>query len=107
MADKKTVSQEEKIWGAISYLWVLSVVALAARKNNEFIRFHANQGLILFVISVVVMILPPLGMLLNIIVAIAVIVGIIKALQGEKWELPLLADAAKKLGDWLIKTVKL
>jgi len=100
------ISQEQKIWGAIAYVWILSVVALAARKKDEYIRFHANQGFLLFVISVVVIIFPPFWFI-NVIVGIIAVVGIIKALKGEKWELPLLADIAKKLGDWLIKTVKL
>lgn len=98
---------EAKLWAAVSYLWVLSLVALAARKNNDFVRFHASQGVLLFVLSIVFMLIPGLGWLLNILVAIAAIVGIIKSLQGEKWPLPVIGQFAKGLGDWIIKTLKL
>jgi len=107
MAGTNSVSSEEKVWGAASYLWVLSLVVLAARKQNEYIRFHANQGVLLFVISIVAMILGPIGMLINVVVAIASVMGIIKSLQGEKWELPGLSGMAQGLGNWIVKTLKL
>ena len=107
MVETKKLSSEQRVWAAVGYLWILSLVALAARKDNEFIRFHANQGVLLFIVSVVFMFIPGLGWLLNVLVAIIVIVGIIKALQGEKWPLPVVADIAKSFGNWIIKTLKL
>ena len=80
---------------------------MAARKNNEYIRFHASQGVLLFVGSIVFMLTGPFAVILNLIVGIAAIVGIIKALQGDKWELPVVGGWAKKLSDWIIKTLKL
>jgi len=108
MATKTSkVNSEQKVWGVVSYLWILSLVSLAARKNDEFIRFHANQGVLLFVCSVVLMLVPVIGVFLNVLVAIVAIIGIVKALQGEKWELPIGGDIAKKFGNWIIKTIKL
>ncbi|MEK7653610.1 MAG: hypothetical protein AAB358_03975 [Patescibacteria group bacterium] len=107
MPEKQSITQEQKIWGAVSYIWFLSIVALAARKEDDFIRWHANQGLLLFIISLILMLIPPFGWFINILVVIAVIVGIIKALTGEKWELPILSGTAQKLGDWLVKMIKL
>jgi len=102
----KTLTQDQKVWGAISYLWVLSLVALAARKNDSYVLFHANQGVLLFVISFVGFI-PVLGWLINLLVAVVAIIAIIKAYEGEKWQLPLLAGPAKQFGAWLEKTLKL
>lgn len=106
MAQTKKITSEEKIWGAVSYLWILSIVALAARKNNDYIRFHANQGFLLFILSLFFW-FPILGWVLAVLVTITAIVGILKSLQGEKWQLPVLAKQAEKIGDWLIKTIKL
>lgn len=107
MAETKAPNSEQKIWAAASYLWILSLVVLTARKKNDYIRFHANQGVLLFVISVASILLGPLTMIVNIIVAIAAIMGIINALKGEKWEIPVIGQFATKLGDWLVKTLKL
>lgn len=106
MAQTKKITQEEKIWGALSYVWILSIVALAARKNNEYVRFHANQGFLLFILSLFFW-FPVLGWLLAVVVTIMAIVGILKSLQGEEWPLPVLAASAKQVGDWFIKTIKL
>ena len=99
----KQIKSDDKIWGVVAYLWILSLVALAARKNNEFVRFHANQGVLLFVVSIVTMVLGPIGMLINLLIAVAAIVGIFKALQGEKWVIPGVGGFAKKLGDNFIQ----
>jgi uncharacterized membrane protein len=100
------IKSEDKIWGAFGYLWILSLVVLAARKDNEFVRFHANQGVLLFLCSLVVILTGPFMMLFNLIIGIVAIIGIIKAITGEKWALPIGADWAKSLGDWVVKTLK-
>ena len=106
MAQSKKITQEEKIWAAISYLWILSLVALAARKNNDYVRFHANQGFLLFILSLFSW-FPVVGWLLGIIVLILVIIGIIKSFNGEQWSLPVVSSVAEKAGEWFVKTIKL
>jgi uncharacterized membrane protein len=39
-----------KVFGVLSYLWVLCFVSIfAAPKESHYARFHANQGLVLFI----------------------------------------------------------
>ena len=95
------------MWAAASYLWVISLVALAARKDNDFVRFHASQGALLFVVSLVLMFIPGIGWLLNVALGVIAIIGIIKAIQGIRWPLPVGADIAKRFGDWIMATLKL
>ena len=104
---KISPSEEGRLWAAASYLWIISIVVLAVRKNDNFARFHANQGALLFVISIPMMFIPVVGWLINLIICILAIIGIIKALTGERWELPLLGSVAAKFGGWVIKTFKL
>lgn len=106
MAQSKNITQEEKIWGAVSYIWILSIVALAARKNNDYVRFHANQGFLLFVLSLFFW-FPIFGWILSVAVTIMAVIGILKSLKGEEWQLPVLSNQAKQIGDWFIKTIKL
>lgn len=97
------VTSEEKAWAAASYLWIVSIIVLALKKDNPFIRFHANQGFLLFVLGFASMLFPPLG----IIILIAVVVGLIKALQGQQWPLPLVGQFATKMGNWIVGILKI
>ena len=105
--EKKITKQEERIWAAAGYLWILSLVVLAARKDNAYIRFHANQGVLLFLLTIVFVLTGPLMFILNLIVGLAAIVGIVKAWKGEKWSLPVIGGIAKSVGDFIVKTLKI
>lgn len=98
------MSSERKIWAALSYLWLLSILVLIFKKGDSFVAFHAKQGLVLFLISVVLTLVPApfwlLGIfwqLLQVGVIILLIWGILKALSGEQYKLPLVGDLAAKI----------
>ena len=106
MSETKKVTQDDKIWGLLSYLWIFSLIALIIKKDNEYVRFHASQGLLLFVVSLVGW-FPMLWQLLMLIIFILAIVGMVQAYKGEKWELPLVAGVAAEFGTWVLKTLKI
>jgi uncharacterized membrane protein len=97
---------QEKLWlSAVAYIWILFIVPLLLKRDDEFVQHHAKQGLVLFVLEVLVVIfggLPvlgwflilPLGSLLCVILAV---LGIIHALQGDMWAMPFLSKFAKKI----------
>jgi len=100
MEEKKTVggeSQENKLLAAISYLWILSIIILLVKKDSKLVQFHAKQGFILFVASVIFWFIPILGWILNLVVLVLVVVGFIKALSGEYWKVPLVSSLAEKI----------
>lgn len=96
--------EENKAIAVLSYIGILCLVPLLAKKESRFAQFHAKQGLVLFIVEVVVYIIsiiPIIGWLIGIIGTLIFIVisviGIIKVLNGEYWEMPLIADLAKKI----------
>ena len=94
---KPTTTQDDKLMGALSYLWILSVVMLIIKKDSQFVKFHAAQGLILFIASIIFWFIPVLGWILNLVIVILIIVGFLKALSGEQWEIPVVGMLAKKI----------
>ena len=44
--------ESNKLMAAISYIWILFLVPLFAAKDDAFARFHANQGLVLFITNI-------------------------------------------------------
>lgn len=88
----------------LSYFSILVLIPVFAAKNSPFARFHANQGMILFVIEAILWVvsmvlgwIPVIGWLLSIVIwvlelgllALSVL-GIINAVQGQAKELPVL-----------------
>ncbi len=105
--DKKDVN-DNKALAAIGYVFILCFIPLLMAKDSKYAQFHAKQGLVLFIVEVILMVvsnilifIPILGwfvmMVLYLAVVVASIVGILKALEGEMWEMPVLGDYAKKL----------
>ncbi len=97
--------EEGKIWAFIGYWWILFFVPLFGKKENKFALFHGKQGLVLFGFAVIVWLLSyipiigwfiigPVGTIIWIVFAI---IGMIKALQGIYWKMPVLGDVAEKL----------
>lgn len=88
---------DSNLMAALSYLWILSVVMLLLKKEDKFVQFHAKQGLVLFLCSMVLWVIPIIGWLLNMVVTIAVIVGFIMAIQGKEYKMPVVGDLAEKI----------
>ena len=97
-----------KVMAILAYFGILVLIPIFAAKESKFARFHANQGLILFigciaiylVQSVLLAILPfRIWWLISIIVSIVAlvifvlaIIGIVNAAQGKAKELPLVGS---------------
>lgn len=89
---------------AIGYLGILCLLPLLLRRDSEFAQHHGKQGLLLFVVWLVLWvgnIVPFFGQIAWVLGSIALVIlgimGIINALQGKKWEMPLLGPYAKQI----------
>lgn len=92
---------------AVSYLGVFCLIPLIFAKDSAFAQYHAKQGLVLAAAGVVIRLLSgllweiPFGGALVSIVSLAIfivsIMGIVKALQGEKFDLPYISEWAAKI----------
>ena len=89
--------ESNKLMAAISYIWILFLVPLFAAKDDAFARYHANQGLLLFLVSIIlgiIGIIPLIGTVIaavgGIVTFVFMILGIINALKGEMKPLPLI-----------------
>lgn len=102
--DPKDV-EANKLVAAISYISILSIVVLLTKKDSKFATEHAKQGAVLFGFEIIVYIIglmPYIGWFIiapigNLIALIVSIIGFIKALQGEFWEIPLIGKYRSKV----------
>ncbi len=90
-------TQDEKTFGAIANLWVFSILILIMKKDSEFVKFHARQGIVLFLITIILGWIPVLGWILVVIASLMMLYGAYKAATGEQWEMPVIGPIAKKI----------
>ena len=92
--------EENKVLAAIGYISILCLIPLLLKPKSQYAKFHAKQGLILVVGEIInsfLFFFPPLMILGSIALLILSILGILKALNGEYWEMPYLGEYAKKI----------
>jgi uncharacterized membrane protein len=81
---------------AFSYLWILSIPIYVMNEKSEYVTFHARQGIVLFVCSILFFMIPGLGIYLNILLLIFAVIGFIMALSGSAYPLPVIGYIAEK-----------
>jgi len=89
--------EENKVLAAISYLWIISLIILLVKKESAFAKFHAKQGLILWIASTILWIIPWVGWALNIVVFVFIVIGFTKAISGKWWNVPGVGQLAAKI----------
>lgn len=89
--------EENRVLAAISYLWIISIIILVIKKDSKFATFHAKQGLILFIAALIISWIPVVAWILNILILVAIIIGLTKALDRQWYKLPLIGDLAEKI----------
>lgn len=94
--------QRNKIMGIIAYLGCLCFVPLIAAKDSQFARYHASQGVTLFVLSIALSVIkialafmdiPMIGMIIWIIqvgLLVLMVLGIVNAVGGKMKPLPII-----------------
>jgi uncharacterized membrane protein len=96
--EKSSTGLEENVAGFLCYIlgFVSGIVFLVVEKESSFVKFHARQStvtfLILLVISLVFGWIPVIGFLVLIAILILWLFLMIKALQGERYLLPFVGN---------------
>lgn len=80
-----------KLFSILSYISILFILPFIFCPNNKFARFHAKQGLVLFLFGIVADIFTGifgLGILLSIFRIVCMVKGIVNAANGREEPLP-------------------
>jgi uncharacterized membrane protein len=103
--EKSSTGLEENVAGFLCYLFgfITGIVFLVVEKKSSFVKFHAMQSTItflsLFVISLIIGMIPIIGLLVYPILILSLILWLllmIKALRGERYSLPIVGKMAEE-----------
>ena len=101
--ERSSTGLDENVAGFFCYLlgFITGIIFLAVEKKSSFVKFHAMQSTItflsLFVISFILRLIPIIGLLVYPIWILTLILWLllmIKALQGERYSLPIVGKMA-------------
>lgn len=98
--------QSNKVMAVLSYFGFLFLIPLLAAKDSRFAKFHVNQGLVLFVVEVILGVvqgifglfyIPVISTIISvalwvvsILLFVFAILGIVNAAQGKAKALPII-----------------
>jgi uncharacterized membrane protein len=102
---EKDLGLKKETAGALAYfLGPVTGIFFLVVSKDPFVRFHAMQSTVTFIVLFVVqwalgitIILFPLSAIVGLVTFVLWLVLIYKAWQGEEWEVPVLGKAAKNL----------
>ena len=96
--EKSSTGLDENVAGFFCYLFVFitGIVFLVVEKKSSFVKFHARQSTITFLILLVLSWIPVVGFLFWILSIILWLLLMIKALQGQKYSLPIVGKWAEQ-----------
>lgn len=102
---KTSTGLEKNIAAGLCYVfgWVSGLIFLLIEKEDQDIRFHAMQSIIVFAgLNILQMVLTisfigiPLLAVIGVVGIVLWILLVIKAFQGERYKLPIVGDLAEK-----------
>lgn len=102
-------TEKKRVIAALGYIPFLCFLPMIIRDKGEFLIFHARQGFVITLLSIVLAILGPaltifvpfigplIALAFNTVLALLILIGAWKAYQGEMWELPYVGEYAKNI----------
>ncbi|MBQ2941256.1 MAG: hypothetical protein IJD97_03360 [Clostridia bacterium] len=93
--------QQNKVMAVLAYLGILVLIPILAAPKSAYARYHANQGLVLWITEIILSVVSAIlafipfigtiiGTILSAILLILAIIGIVNAATGKAKELPLI-----------------
>ena len=91
--------EDNKLISILCYFGILLLIPLLVKPDSQFVKYHSNQGLVLFLLSLISGVaskIPVLGGLIGavcgIFVFVCFILGIVNVCRGEMKELPIIGQ---------------
>lgn len=91
---------DSHLMAAVSYVWLLAIVMLFVKREDKFVQFHAKQGIVLLLISIVASVLlwvPILGFIAWALSIAGMIIGFVNAWQGKEYQIPVIYGLSQKI----------
>ncbi len=100
---QETKKEQIKIMALISYIGILCLVPILTKEKDEFVLFHAKQGLILFICEagtwMILAVIPFFFFMISLVGIVWLVlslIGMVNVTKNLKQELPVIGQFADK-----------
>ena len=103
---KTSTGLQQNVAGLLCYVlgWITGIVFLLLEKDNQFVRFHAIQSIIVFgavtIADIILNFIPVIGWVLAWIIGVVAlilwIILMVKAYKGQMYKLPVAGNIAEQ-----------
>ena len=91
-------NEANKVMAILACIPLIGLILFFVEKEDKFVRYMGAQFVILGVVSIVLAVIPVIGWLLaGPVMWVLIIVGMVKASKGERFDLPVVSEWALKL----------
>jgi uncharacterized membrane protein len=101
--EEQKKSSDKNMVAVLSYFGILVIIPLLVAKEDQFVKYHIKQGLVLLIVAVAISFIawiPILGWLVGFFAwmgcFVLAIIGIVNVLGGKEKPLPLIGQFADK-----------
>jgi uncharacterized membrane protein len=94
-------NEANKVMAIVACIPLVGLILMFVEKDDNFVRYIGAQYTILGAIQLLIGFIPVIGWaivpFLSLIIFVLVVVGMVKASQGERFDIPMVSDWALKL----------
>ena len=94
-------NKDKQVLAALSVLWLIGLVIFFVEQDDNFVRYHAAQYIILGILAFIVGLIPIIGwafaFFLVLVELVFIVIGLVKILRGERFDMPVISEWALKL----------
>ena len=90
-------NEEKKAMALLACFPVIGLILLFVEKDDKFVRYIGAQYTIVGIAQFVLTLIPVIGWIVNLVLWLFIIIGIVKVLKGERYDVPVVSPWALKL----------
>lgn len=83
--------------GVLACIPIVGLILMLVEKEDNFVRYMGAEYTILWVISAALSLIPLINVFVGLAMFIVIIIGMVKAYKGERFDIPGVSDLALKL----------
>ena len=91
--------EDNKLISVLCYFGILFLIPYLVKQDSPFVKFHSNQGLVLFILGLIVGVVSKIpfigwviGAVCGVFIFVCFILGIVNVLSGNMKQLPLIGS---------------